>query len=75
MSEERREGAFIPCGDSIEKRAEIKEESLEKVTGGYSGEEYTPNCEKCGTRTQFIIKGVYYYYDCPNCGHSVPVPF
>ena len=75
MSEEKREGTFIPCGDSFERMAEIKEESLENVTGGYFGEEYAPDCEKCGTRTHFIIKGVYYYYDCPNCGHSVPVPF
>ena len=54
---------------------EIREKDLENVSGGYYGEEHAPDCEKCGTRMHFIIKGVYYYYDCPNCGHSVPVPF
>ena len=57
------------------KKAEISQEELKSVSGGYYGEEYAPNCEKCGTRTHFIVKGIGYYYDCPSCGHSVPVPF
>lgn len=29
--------AFIPCGDSMEKMDEIREEKLEEVTGGKKG--------------------------------------
>ena len=57
------------------RKNEIREEELEKVSGGYYGEEHAPDCEKCGTGMCFINKGIYYYYDCPNCGHSVHVPF
>ena len=57
------------------RKNEIGEEQLENASGGYYGEEYAPNCEKCGTKMYYIVKGAYYYYDCPNCGHSVPVPF
>ena len=34
MNEEKREGAFIPCGDSLERMQEISEEQLENVAGG-----------------------------------------
>lgn len=57
------------------KKNELRDDELKNVSGGYCGEGHEPNCEKCGTKMYFIIKGVYYYYDCPNCGHSVPVPF
>lgn len=55
------------------RNAEISEEELESVSGGYSGEEYAPNCEKSGTAMCFLTRETQYYYACPNCNHLVRV--
>ena len=34
MNEKNHEGAFIPCGDSLERMQEISEEQLENASGG-----------------------------------------
>ena len=34
MNEKKREGAFIPCGDSLERMQEISDEQLENASGG-----------------------------------------
>ena len=57
------------------RKNEIAEEEMEQVSGGYYGDEYAPNCEKCGTKMYFIVEGIYYYYKCPDCNHKIPVPF
>jgi len=57
------------------RKNEIPEKELENVSGGYYGEEYAPKCEKCGTRMSFLIRNAEYCYNCPNCGHFVPVPY
>ena len=34
MNEKKHEGTFIPCGDSLERMQEIREDDLEQVSGG-----------------------------------------
>ena len=34
MNEEKRKGAFIPCGDSLERMEALSDEALENVVGG-----------------------------------------
>ena len=41
MNEEIRKGAFIPCGDSLERMQEIDEAALEDISGGISGDAFS----------------------------------
>lgn len=48
MNEEKRKGAFIPCGDSLERMQEIQDDELENVSGGAGFSAAPKTCPKCG---------------------------
>jgi len=54
MNEKKREGVFIPCGDSLERMQEISEEQMENVSGGavYPGDEICSDSEQFETSKQ-----------------------
>ena len=66
MSDRKHEAAFIPCGDSFEKMSEIREEELEKVTGGSLGTG-VGKCPHCGGRIIFMYNEKTGSMDLPRC--------
>ena len=74
MREKRREGAFIPCGDSLEGMQEIQDDALENVSGGetagrglHSRLDMTV-CPACGQKTYGM--DAYGGSRCVNCKYS-----
>ena len=76
MKEKKNETAFIPCGDSMEKIEQIKDEQLGKVSGG-AGASYAPKtCPKCGGVMIAMVNrdGKIRDHNCNSCGHKVVYP-
>jgi len=74
MNEEKREGAFIPCGDSLERMQEIQDDELENVSGGETAGTGLHSrlgmtvCPACGQKTYSM--DAYGRSRCINCKYS-----
>ena len=64
MDEKKREGTFIPCGDSMEKMEEIDMEMLENIAGGAQTVPMAKPCRSCGRLNPPGGNGVYFCSKC-----------
>lgn len=60
--------------EEIKKNAEINDDELEQVNGGWGLEERAPNCDYCGVKMRLLSSGplICYYY-CEPCKHKIDI--
>lgn len=72
MKDKKHEASFIPCGDSMERMEEIRDDELENVAGGTRPgvKKRDGVCSVCGCNAYNRIENGTTYLVCSQCGHK-----
>lgn len=75
MNQENNSRTFIPCGDSMERIQEIRDDELENVSGGAGYSPDSKMCPNCGGRMiaqRIMQNGAYVldHYYCSTCKYE-----